>query len=102
MKESLDFFKIYNKRFSNERRIIIKPSKDIVCGFHLGQADFELFYITGPGTPSGHSQASAVVWFALVGEKKYILNHFVLLSLVRRKISILNLFHVTGKTKLQT
>ena len=100
MKESLDFFTIHNNRFSNEWRIIIQPSKDIVCGFHLSQADFELFYIAGPGTPSGHSQASAVVWFALVGEKKYILNHFVLLSLMRRKISIRNLFHVTGAPKL--
>ena len=85
MKESLDFFTIHNNRFSNEWRIIIKPSKDIINGFDLSQADFD-FFITGPGTPSSHSQASAVVWFALVGEKIYILNHFVLLSLVRRNI----------------
>ena len=47
MKESLDFFTIYNKRFSNERRIIIKPSKDIINGFDLSQADFDFFLSQG-------------------------------------------------------
>ena len=27
-----------------------------------------LHIVQGPGTPSGHSQASAVIWFALAGE----------------------------------
>ena len=51
-------FRFLYKRFRNEWRIICNPSKGIVC-----------FFFAGPGTPSGHSQASSVVWFALVGEK---------------------------------
>ena len=40
---------------------------------------FEIFqhFVPGPGTPSGHSQASAVIWFALAGEADVALFPFM-------------------------